>query len=99
MGLTLNAADPVLKEDYMAKAHPGFASVQNKIAKQQGVSQRAAGAILAKSSRNASAKAKKANPRLRKVGGDRRAMAEQMVADQSPKNRKLLPKSRLKGGK
>jgi hypothetical protein len=51
----------------MAKAHPGFASVQSKIARRQGVSKKAAGAILAKSSRNASAKAKKKNPRLRKV--------------------------------
>ena len=51
----------------MSKKHPGFKSVQSKIAKQQGISQDAAGAILAKSSRNASAKAKKANPNLKKV--------------------------------
>ena len=44
-----------------------FKSVQNKIAKQQGVSQKAAGAILAKSSRNASPAAKKKNPALKKV--------------------------------
>lgn len=44
-----------------------FKSVQNKIAKQQGVSKDAAGAILAKSSRNASPAAKKKNPALRKV--------------------------------
>jgi len=50
----------------MAK-HPGFKAVQGKIARQQGVSKKAAGAILAKSSRGASAKAKKKNPRLRKV--------------------------------
>lgn len=53
----------------MAKAHPGFKAVQSKIAAQQGVSQQAAGAILAKSTRNASAKAKKANPRLKRVKG------------------------------
>ena len=53
----------------MAKKHPGFKSVQNKIAKKEGVSKEAAGAILASSSRNASAKAKKANPRLKRVKG------------------------------
>jgi hypothetical protein len=51
----------------MATAHPGFASVQSKIAKQSGVSSKAAGAILAASTRNASKKAKKANPRLKRV--------------------------------
>lgn len=44
-----------------------FKSVQKKIAKQQGVSQEAAGAILAKSTRNASPAAKRANPKLKKV--------------------------------
>lgn len=53
----------------MAKKHPGFASVQNKIAKEEGVSKDRAGAILASSSRGASKKAKKANPRLKKVKG------------------------------
>ena len=47
--------------------HPGFKSVQRKIARQQGVSQKAAGAILASSSRKASSAAKKKNPRLKKV--------------------------------
>jgi hypothetical protein len=51
----------------MAKAHPGFKSVQSKIAKKQGISKQAAGAILANSSRNASASAKKKNPRLKRV--------------------------------
>lgn len=51
----------------MARKHPGFKAVQNKIARQQGVSKDRAGAILAKSSRNASAKAKRKNPRLKKV--------------------------------
>jgi hypothetical protein len=50
-----------------SKAHPGFKSVQSKIAKKQGVSQERAGAILAASSRGASAAAKKRNPRLKKV--------------------------------
>ena len=44
-----------------------FKSVQNKIARKQGVSKKAAGAILAKSSRNASAAAKRRNPNLKKV--------------------------------
>lgn len=50
-----------------AKKHPGFKKVQASIAKRQGVSYEAAGAILASSTRKASAKAKKANPRLKRV--------------------------------
>ena len=46
-----------------------FKSVQNKIAKKSGVSKKAAGAILASASRNASPKAKKKNPKLLKVKG------------------------------
>lgn len=53
----------------MAKAHPGFKAVQNKIAAKEGVSKKRAGAILASASRKASAKAKKANPRLKRVKG------------------------------
>lgn len=53
----------------MAKAHPGFKAVQAKIAAKEGVSSKRAGAILASASRGASAKAKKANPRLNKVKG------------------------------
>lgn len=52
----------------MAKAHPGFKAVQNKVAAKEGVSKKAAGAIVAAASRNASAKTKKANPNLKKVG-------------------------------
>lgn len=51
----------------MAKAHPGFKSVQRSIARKQGVSMKRAGAILAAGSRKASAKAKRKNPRLKKV--------------------------------
>jgi hypothetical protein len=47
--------------------HPGFKAVQEKIAKQQGVSKEAAGAILASATRKASPVAKKANPNLKKV--------------------------------
>lgn len=46
-------------------AHPGFVAVQGKIAKKYGMKK--AGAILAASTRKASVKAKKANPRLRRV--------------------------------
>ena len=51
----------------MAKANPGFQAAQNKVAAKQGVSKKAAGAMVAAASRNASAKAKKANPNLKKV--------------------------------
>jgi len=53
----------------MAKAHPGFKAVQAKIAAKQNVSKDRAGAILAASSRKASGKAHKANPRLNRVKG------------------------------
>ena len=49
------------------QAHPGFKAVQAKIAAKSGVSKAAAGAILAASTRKASAKAKAANPRLKRV--------------------------------
>lgn len=51
----------------MAKAHPGFKSVASKIAKKQGISVGSASAILASSTRNASASAKRKNPRLKRV--------------------------------
>lgn len=51
----------------MSKAHPGFAAEQSKIAQKEGVSKKAAGAILANATRNASSAAKKANPRLKRV--------------------------------
>jgi len=47
--------------------HPGFKAVQNKIAKRQGVSKKAAGAILASATRKASPAAKRKNPRLKRV--------------------------------
>lgn len=49
--------------------HPGFKSVQSSIAAKEGVSKKRAGAMLAASTRRASASAKAANPRLRKVKG------------------------------
>ena len=48
-------------------AHPGFKAVQKKIAKKYGM--KAAGAILAAKTRGASAKAKRKNPRLKRVKG------------------------------
>lgn len=53
----------------MSKAHPGFKSVQGSIAKREGLSMKRAGAILAASSRGASAAAKRKNPRLNRVRG------------------------------
>jgi len=53
----------------MAKSHPGFARVQSRIAKRMGVSKQRAGAILASSTRKASASAKRKNPRLKRVKG------------------------------
>lgn len=50
-----------------AVKNPGFKAVQAKIAAKSGVSKAAAGAILASSTRKASAKAKAANPRLKRV--------------------------------
>ncbi len=47
----------------------GFKAAQKSIAKKEGVSPERAGAILAAGARKASAKAKKANPNLKKVKG------------------------------
>ena len=52
----------------MSKAHPGFKSVEKSI-EREGYSKKAAGAILAKHTRDSSASAKKANPRLKRVKG------------------------------
>jgi len=46
-----------------------FESVQKSIAKKSRVSKKSAGAILANSSRHASAAAKRKNPKLRRVKG------------------------------
>ena len=56
----------------MAAKHPGFKAVAKKIAAKQGISKKAASAILASSSRNASAKAVKNNPNLKKVKGSKK---------------------------
>jgi len=52
-----------------AKKGMGFSKAQAQIAKKQGISNKAAGAILAAGARNASPAAKKANPKLKKVKG------------------------------
>jgi hypothetical protein len=52
----------------MAKSHPGFKAVAGRIAAREGVSRKAAGAILANATRKASPAARKANPRLNRVG-------------------------------
>lgn len=49
--------------------HPGFAAVSEKIAHKEGMPLDRAKAVLAASSRGASAKAKKMNPNLKKVKG------------------------------
>lgn len=47
----------------------GFKANENKISAKEGVSEKAAGAILASATRNASPAAKAENPRLGKVKG------------------------------
>jgi len=49
--------------------HPGFKSVAGKIARKGGYSMEEAAAILASSTREASKKAKRKNPRLNRVKG------------------------------
>jgi hypothetical protein len=52
----------------VSKEHPGFKNVQRKI-EGEGYSKEVAGKILASRSRHASARAKKANPHLKRVKG------------------------------
>jgi hypothetical protein len=52
-----------------SKKHPGFEKASASIAKKEGVSQESADKILAASSRGASKKAHKKNPKLNKVKG------------------------------
>lgn len=51
------------------KAHPGFKGAVKSVEEKEGYSKEKAGAILAAGARNASKKAKKANPRLSRVKG------------------------------
>lgn len=55
------------KKKSTAKKGMGFKAAQNQIAAKSGVSKKAAGAILAASTRKASPAAKKRNPNLKKV--------------------------------
>jgi hypothetical protein len=50
-----------------SKKHPGFDKASASIAKKEGISQKAADAILASSTRKASPAAKRANPHLKNV--------------------------------
>jgi len=58
----------MLADAAMGKKHPGFKAVEGSI-EREGYSKKAAGAILAAKSRDASPKAKKINPKLKKVKG------------------------------
>lgn len=58
-----------LSEIVKQKISESFKSVENRIAKKEGISKDRAGAILANASRHASAKAKRENPKLNKVKG------------------------------
>lgn len=49
--------------------HPGFAKVAKRIATKESIPLKNAQAILADATRHASAKAKRKNPRLKKVKG------------------------------
>lgn len=49
--------------------HPGFKGAMAQIMAKEGVSGKSAAAILAFGARHASAKAKRRNPNLKKVGG------------------------------
>jgi 3-methyladenine DNA glycosylase/8-oxoguanine DNA glycosylase len=51
----------------LSSAHPGFEAVARSVAGRQGVSMERARAIVAAGTRGASAKAKKRNPRLKRV--------------------------------
>jgi hypothetical protein len=53
----------------MAKKHPGFKKVAASIEKREGVSKERADAMLAASTRRASAGAKAKNPHLKRVRG------------------------------
>lgn len=75
----------------MSAQHPGFRAVQQKIARKEGFSEKVAGAILAASTRKASAKAKAANPRLKRVMGEAKPFPN---ANLGPKK---LPKKMPRG--
>lgn len=51
----------------MSNSHPGFKKVASNMARKQGIPMKQAAAELAASTRKASPKAKKNNPRLKRV--------------------------------
>lgn len=81
----------------MAKKHPGFGSVQNKIAGKTNprtgkpYGKETAGAILAARTRAASPSAKKANPRLKKVKGSAAVEMRPSLAAMEKEMRTILP--------
>ena len=52
-----------------AVKHPGFKAAASSVERKEGVSKEAADAIIAAGAHNASAKAKAANPNLKRVRG------------------------------
>lgn len=56
-----------------SSAHPGFKGAARAIEQREGVSAKSAGKILGAGARNASAAAKKKNPRLNRVSGASKA--------------------------
>lgn len=64
----MNAQMSAIKAGFKhSEKHPGFKAVQSSISSKEGISEKAAGAILASRSRGASANAHRANPRLKRV--------------------------------
>jgi hypothetical protein len=66
--------------------HPGFHAVAESIAKREGEPIQNANAMLAASSRRASAQAKAYNPRLKKVKGGRIPIRERSAVREKPEN-------------
>lgn len=62
-----------------SKKHPGFEAVARRIAEREGVSMERARAMLASSTRKASPAAKRKNPRLKRVRGGRRSLADRLL--------------------
>lgn len=55
-----------------SKAHPGFKGAVKSVERKEGVSAESANKIIGAGKAHASAAARKANPRLNKMGGGRR---------------------------
>jgi hypothetical protein len=74
---------------HMARAHPGFERVAGQVAKKQGVSKERARKIVAAGARKASKKAVKANPRLKRVSGVKKA-SEPIVSARSREQSRIM---------